>query len=212
MCTGRVDLSFILRALQRGADGVIIGGCWPGECHYVTEGNYDALGNVMLCRKLLARLGLDPARLRLEWIAASEGSRFAEVMNDFVAQVRGLGPLGQAEGVAAEALQRRLQVAQQLVPYIKLAERERLRVPEKSEAAYERFWGSEEAGRLFGELVGERLAQGEILQLLRERPRSLAQIAEALGLDSSEVSRQMTRASRQGLLRYDPGQNLYVIA
>ena len=52
MCTGRVDLAFVLRAFQRGADGVIIGGCWPGECHYVTEGNYDALGNMYLCKKL----------------------------------------------------------------------------------------------------------------------------------------------------------------
>ena len=57
MCTGRVDLSFIFRALRKGADGVIIGGCWPGECHYVTEGNYDALGNVYLCKKLLAYRG-----------------------------------------------------------------------------------------------------------------------------------------------------------
>ena len=71
MCTGRVDLAFVLRALLKGADGVIIGGCWPGECHYVTEGNYDALGNMHLSKKLLQLIGLNPDRLRLEWIAAS---------------------------------------------------------------------------------------------------------------------------------------------
>ena len=60
MCTGRVDLAFVLRAFQKGADGVIIGGCWPGECHYVTEGNYDALGNMHLCKKLLEHIGVEP--------------------------------------------------------------------------------------------------------------------------------------------------------
>ena len=94
MCTGRVDLSFILRALMNGADGVFIGGGWPGGCHYITEGNYDALGNMHLCRKLLKHIGVNPERLRLEWIAASEGSRFAEVMNDFVDTLKSAGPLG----------------------------------------------------------------------------------------------------------------------
>ncbi len=99
MCTGRVDLAFVLRALLKGADGVIIGGCWPGECHYVTEGNYDALGNMHLSKKLLQLIGLSPDRLRLEWIAASEGSRFAEVMSDFADSLRELGPLGSEEDI-----------------------------------------------------------------------------------------------------------------
>ena len=88
MCTGRVDLAFILRAFSSGADGVIIGGCWPGECHYVTEGNYDALGNVHLAKKLLELIGISTDRVRLEWIAASEGTRFAEVMSEFAGTLR----------------------------------------------------------------------------------------------------------------------------
>ena len=76
MCTGRVDLAFVLRAYQGGADGVIIGGCWPGECHYVTEGNYDALGNMHLCKKLMRYIGLDPGRLRLEWGLGRRGDPF----------------------------------------------------------------------------------------------------------------------------------------
>ena len=94
MCTGRVDLAFVLRAFSNGADGVFIGGCWPGECHYVTEGNYDALFNMHLCKKLLAEIGVRPERLRLEWVSASEGTRYAEVMNDFGRQLKELGPLG----------------------------------------------------------------------------------------------------------------------
>ena len=95
MCTGRVDMAFVLRAFQKGADGVIIGGCWLGECHYVTEGNYYALNMMHLCKKLLEHAGVNPDRLRIEWISAAEGVRFAEVMNDFTGQLRELGPIGE---------------------------------------------------------------------------------------------------------------------
>ena len=93
MCTGRVDIAFVLRAFQKGADGVIIGGCWLGECHYVTEGNYYALNMLHLAKKLLEHSGVNPERLRLEWISASEGSRFAELLKDFSTKVQALGPV-----------------------------------------------------------------------------------------------------------------------
>ena len=128
MCTGRVDLAFVLRAFSNGADGVFIGGCWPGECHYVTEGNYDVLKNVHIAKKLLEQIGVSPDRLRLEWISASEGMRYAEVMNDFGKRLKELGPLGKGEGMEASALKLKLEAVSKLVPYIKLVERERLRV------------------------------------------------------------------------------------
>jgi len=99
MCTGRVDLAFVFRAFARGADGVIIGGCWPGECHYVTEGNYDALANSFVGKKLLERIGVSPERLRIEWIGAAEGNRFAEVMSEFAETLRTLGPIGENEAI-----------------------------------------------------------------------------------------------------------------
>ena len=85
-------------------DGVVIAGCLLGECHYITEGNYLALSNVNLFRKLLERIGVNADRLRLEWISASEGMRFAEVMNDFSKQLIALGPLGKGEGVDENGL------------------------------------------------------------------------------------------------------------
>ena len=116
MCTGRVDLAFVFRALSKGADGVIVGGCWPGECHYVTEGNYDALGNMLLGRKLLERVGVNPDRLRIEWISAAEGARFAEVMSDFAARLKDLGPPGEETPDLAV----KLATLSELVPYVKL--------------------------------------------------------------------------------------------
>jgi coenzyme F420-reducing hydrogenase delta subunit/predicted XRE-type DNA-binding protein len=212
MCTGRVDLAFVLRAFVKGADGVLIGGCWPGECHYVTEGNYDALGNMHLARKLLRHVGIQPERVRIEWIAASEGMRFAEVMNDFSAKLKELGPLGKGEGIEPGDLAVRLAAVDKLIPYIKLVERERLRVPVKSEAAYQAFYDSDEAERLFDELIGQKLTVSQILALLAQRPLSTAQISEALGLEPSEVSRHMRQTSRQGLVRFDVERKCYALA
>jgi coenzyme F420-reducing hydrogenase delta subunit len=212
MCTGRVDQSFILRAFRQGADGVIIAGCWPGECHYITEGNYDALGNTYLGQRILTHLGLSPERLRLEWLSASEGSRCAEVMNDFVGVLRRLGPLGRGEGIDPTALPARLAAMERLVPYLRLVERERLRVPEKSEEAYRRFYTSADAERLFRELIADKLAVSEIVALLKDRPRSTGDIAQALSLAPSEVARHMASSSRHGLVRYDLESRRYLLA
>ena len=91
MCTGRIDMQHILAAFAQGADGVFIGGCHPGDCHYLS-GNYKALARVTLVHRLLEQFGIDPGRLRLEWISAGEGTRFAEVITDFTEHVRRLGP------------------------------------------------------------------------------------------------------------------------
>ena len=92
MCSSRVDPQHILYAFKEGADGVFLGGCHPGDCHYV-EGNYKTLRRIALFKKMLADLGIDPRRLRLEWISAAEGKRYAETMNEFTEQIRALGPL-----------------------------------------------------------------------------------------------------------------------
>lgn len=212
MCTGRVDLSFILRAFRKGADGVIIGGCWPGECHYVTEGNYDALGNVYLMRKLLDQVGLNPRRLRIEWISAAEGARFAQVMTDFVEEQKKLGPLGEAEGLEPDELALKLEAVHRIVPYLKLMEREKLRVSEKSEQAYEKLYDSDQVARLFEEDIARKLAISRIMVLLENGPMSTQQISEKLGMPPSVIARHMNVSSRQGLVRYDLDEKLYALA
>lgn len=92
MCSGRVAPHFILAAFSKGIDGVLIGGCHPGDCHYI-EGNQKAVRRIELTKKLVEQFGIEPERLRLEWISASEGARFAEVVADFTAQIKRLGPL-----------------------------------------------------------------------------------------------------------------------
>ena len=93
MCSGRVDPQFILDALVKGADAVLIGGCHPGDCHYV-EGNYKMLRRFEMLKRLLHDMGIEPERVRLEWISAAEGDKVRRVVNEMVEQVRKLGPLG----------------------------------------------------------------------------------------------------------------------
>jgi NADH-quinone oxidoreductase subunit E len=212
MCTGRVDLSFILRAFSNGTDGVFIGGCWPGECHYITEGNYLAISMMHLCRKLLKLIGVNPERLRLEWVSASEGSRFAEVTNDFTGTLKALGPLGSGEGIDENELKMKLEAIKNLVPYIKLVERERLRVRFDTEEEYDEFFTSEEVDRLFKELIGDKLEISQIMALLRERPLSTGEVAEILEVDPSEASRHLSSSARQGLVRFDESQKRFVPA
>jgi len=91
MCSGRVDPTFVLSAFKEGADGVLICGCHPGDCHY-HEGNYKCLRRYHLLQKYLDQMGLEKGRLRLEWISASEGKQFAQLADDFTEQIKNLGP------------------------------------------------------------------------------------------------------------------------
>lgn len=212
MCTGRLDLSFVLRAFAKGADAVFIAGCHLNECNYITHGNFHALTMVYLGKRLLEKIGLNPQRLRMELISGGEGNRFAEVMNEYGRQVRELGPLGAGEGIEAGDLAFRMEAASQLVPYLRLVERERLRVRLNTEEQFEEYFSSDEFQRLFDDLVGDRLAVSEILLLLRERPLSTGDIAKSLGLSPSDVSRHMNTSSRHGLVRYDVGKKCYALA
>jgi F420-non-reducing hydrogenase iron-sulfur subunit len=92
MCSGRIDPQFVLDAFARGADGVLIGGCHPGDCHYV-EGNYKALRRFRLLARMLEDMGIERDRFRLEWISAAEGEKVKSVVNDMVRKVQALGPL-----------------------------------------------------------------------------------------------------------------------
>jgi len=157
MCSGRVDLSFVLRAFSNGADGVFIGGCRLNECNYTTHGNYHALNMSLLCKKILERIGLNPERLRVAFMSAGEGILFAEVMSEFSQQLRELGPIGKAEGLEESAWRPKLKEALRLVPYIKVAKREKLALRPEKEEAYADFYTPDEVERLFQEVVSSSI-------------------------------------------------------
>jgi F420-non-reducing hydrogenase iron-sulfur subunit len=212
MCSGRVDLEFVLRAFSNGTDGVFIGGCRLNECNYITHGNYDALSNVLLCKKIMEYIGLNPERLRIEFMSSGDGNLLAEVINDFCKKVKEIGPLGKIEGIDEKKLKFKLEAVTKLIPYVKLVERERLRVPIKSEEEYNKFFTSDEVNRLINELILDKLAISQILSLLREKPLSTGEMSAILDLNPSEVSRHMNSSSRHGLVRFDESRKCFALA
>jgi len=212
MCSGRVDLAHVLRAFSKGADGVFIGACHLNECNYITHGNYHALTMVNICRKIMEYIGLNPERLRIQFMSGAEASLFVESVNDFVKTVKEIGPHGKSEGIDEKGLKFKLETVTKIVPYIRLVERERLRLPFKSKEEFDTFFSSDEFNRLFNELIVDKLAISQITSLLRERPLSTGKISEMLGLTPSEVSRHMNRSSRQRLVRYDESRKCFALA
>ena len=212
MCSGRVDLSFVLRAFSNGNDGVFIGGCRFNDCNYSTHGNYHALNMVLLCKKIMENIGLNPERLRMETMTSGEGNLFAEVMNDFGKKMKELGPLGKAEGIDKKTLKSKLEAVTNLVPYIKLVERERMRITIQSEEVYHNFFASDEFKTLFDETIGEKLAISQIISLLREKPHTIEEISKVINVTISEVLRLLVISSRQKLVRYDVGLKRYALA
>jgi F420-non-reducing hydrogenase iron-sulfur subunit len=183
MCSGRVDLEFVLRAFANGMDGVFIGGCRLHECNYITHGNYHALNMVHLVGKILEHLGVNPDRLNIEFMSAGEGMLFAEVVDKFTKKVKSLGPLGSSEGMDGEELKAKIQAVSKLVPYIKIAMREKL-------------------ARQFDKIeqYTDLYTRGEIDQLFREAP--------SYYIDPAKCQACMTCAKRCPVEAIDGGKNL----
>lgn len=100
MCSGRVDPTFVLKAFELGADGVLVCGCHPGDCHY-SEGNYKAARRMPLLKTMLETFGIEPQRFRLEWVSASEGEKFASIVREMTAQIKELGPFRAENNIEA---------------------------------------------------------------------------------------------------------------
>ena len=153
MCSGRVDLEFILRAFSNGMDGVFIGGCRLNECNYITHGNYDALNMVLLCKKIMEHIGLNPERLRIEFMSSGEGILFTEVVNDFCKKVKALGPLAKGEAIDENELTSKLEEVRKLIPYIKIMKREKLESHLENEEECDGLFTADEVDRLLREVI-----------------------------------------------------------
>ena len=139
--------------MQIGVDGVFVGGCRLGDCNYITHGNYHALNLVLLAKRILAHIGVDPQRLRVEFMSGGEGNLFVDGVDAFIEQVKTLGPLGKTDGLDSAELGEKLSEVERLVPYIKIEKREKLTTRLENEAEYDDFFTRDEVDRLFGEVV-----------------------------------------------------------
>lgn len=161
MCTGRVDLAFIFRSFYNGVDGVYIAGCRLDECKYITQGNYHALNMVLLSKKIMEHVGLNPERLRIEFMSSAEGNRFAETVNDFTKKVNAIGPFGKSEGLETNGLRSKLNEIWKLIPYIKIVTREKLSARLKDPEEWNKLFTRDEIDRLFSEALSYYIDPGK---------------------------------------------------
>ncbi len=153
MCSGRVDLSFVLKAFFNGIDGVFIGACHLNECNYITHGNFHAQNMVLLTKRLLEYIGINPERLRIQYMSGAEANVFVESVNDFTKTIKGIGPLGKAEGLDEDKMRAKLAEVMKLVPYIKVVMNEKLTKRLENPEEYENYFTKEEVEKLFTETV-----------------------------------------------------------
>ncbi|NOR78467.1 MAG: hydrogenase iron-sulfur subunit [Methanophagales archaeon] len=191
MCSGRVDPELILDTFLHGADGVFIGGCHLGDCHYL-EGNYYAEKKVGMAKRLLKAAGVEPERLRLEWISASEGERFAEVIREFTEEIKELGPVKcekeELEAACIAAADYKLRI---------LATKERELLEEGNK--YGEVFTMHEMDRLLGDMVQEDYEAKRILLKLK-KPMSVKKIASELNLKPNVVFRRILDLKRHELI------------
>ena len=191
MCSGRIDPEIILDTFLYGADGVFIGGCHLGDCHYV-EGNYYAEKKIEMARRLLKEAGVEPERLRLEWVSASEGERFAATIKEFTEEIKEMGRIEfdneKMEAVCMAAADYRLRI---------LATKERELLEEGNK--YGEVFTQHEMDRLLDDMVREEYEAKRILLKLK-KPMSVKEISSELNWKPNVVFRHILDLKRHELI------------
>lgn len=186
MCSGRVDPVVLFDAFINGADGVIVCGCHPGDCHYLS-GNLHAEKKIKMTRKLLKEAGFQEDRLRLEWVSASEGQKFAGVMKDFTNQIRAMGP-SPVHGAEEDRIAANLKAARGSAADFRLralVSKERLIVDEGN--VYGEKKSQVDFDSVIDGAVTAELARKKILSVTRDKPLSVKEIASLLNTSPQKV-------------------------
>lgn len=200
MCSGRVDPAMVIDAFLHGADGVFVGACLRGECHYST-GNLEAEGKMLLIQRILKHLGINPERLVMRWMSSAEGAKFVRFTTEFQETIKGLGPLGGIEELAPEEIKLKLTAAKQVVESKKI----RWVVGKRTEFltdgnVYGEVFTEHEINRLFEEVVLDECIIQEILLRTMEKPHTVHALSERLALPKYKVLRHLADMRRMGLV------------
>jgi len=203
MCSGRVDPIIVLETFVNGADGVLVMGCHPGDCHYIV-GNLYAELKFRMVKKLIALTGLEHERVRLEWVSASEGARFADIVRDFTNQIKALGPSPLAGETPEPNLLQNVLAAQMA------AESFRLRVlvgREKSLVDEENIYGEKLSQEKFDEVMNDAVAaeylRSKIYLMAKKEPVSIKELSKRLGLPSQKALQHIVAMRRRGMVTVD---------
>ncbi len=203
MCSGRVDPVIVLEMFANGADGVMVTGCHPGDCHYV-EGNLYEERKIKMLKKLIALTGLELERLRLEWVSAAEGQRFAQVVTEFTEQIRKLGPSPVSGKSSNPQILENLQAAKNAASDFKLrvlVGRE-LNLTEKGNVYKEKVT-QENFDALLDEAVEAEFIRHKIHLLTKTEPLSIKTLAEAVEMKPATVLQQIVAMRRRNMITLD---------
>jgi len=200
MCSGRIDPVFVLEAFVNGSDGVIVMGCHPGDCHYI-EGNMYAERKARMLKKLIAETGLESERFRLEWVSASEGARFAEIVREFIDQIKKVGPSPLSGDNLNHAMLENLLAAKRVAEDFRLrvlVGRERELVEKKN--VYGDVVPQERFDDLLDEAIKAEYVRSKIYNLLEKEPLSVKVLSKNLSLEPQEVLRHIVVMRRRGVV------------
>lgn len=207
MCSGRVDPSIVLEMLIQGVDGVFIGGCHLGDCHY-QKGNYYAEKRIDMTTKLIEKAGLNPERLRLEWVSASEGQMFAEIVTEFTNHIKDLGP----SSVSGDAPD--VKILESLFIARNVAEDFRLRVLigkgiglMDDGNVYNEKLDPERLNELIDQAINEEFIRSKILFMTKDEPLSVEQIAEQLEVPTDIVLEHIVTLRDRDLVQMERIEN-----
>jgi len=201
MCSGRVDPNMIIEGFLHGADGVFVGACLPGECHY-TSGNSHAEGKILMTQKILKHAGINPERLVFRMMSSAEGAKFVSFVTKFQNSIRELRKLGSSENIPPDELEIKLSAAKNAIEGKKLrwVVGKRLEFLEKGNLYGEKFT-EHEIHRMFEEVVMDELAIQEIKLRIQNNPLSAKNLAAQLKLPPTRVLRQLVDMRRMGIVK-----------
>lgn len=204
MCSTRVEPPFILKSFLNGADGVLVGGCHLGDCHYVT-GNYYTIGKIKIARKMLKYAGINEKRLRLEWISASEGEKFAQVVKEFTEELMQLGPI-KNDGYNGIALNAAFNAS--FRPRIRIiASKHRMLTEEGNK--YGEFYTNFEFERISDEIVYDEINEEMIKLLLHKKEMTVEEISRETGLEKNVVLLYLMDFIKNGEVSFKEEDGIY---
>ncbi len=188
MCSGRIDPHLLIEALEFGADGILISGCHPGDCHYIS-GNYNAVYKILFAKKLIEKIGINPDRIHLDWVSASEGERFKTVVTDFTNQITELGPLNSKND---EKIIQNLKIAKKICldfNFRWLIGKSRQIVELGN--VYNETIEKEKYIQLLDEIIDGEIIKKKILDLIDKEPLEAIEIANKLSIPPNIVMKNL---------------------
>jgi coenzyme F420-reducing hydrogenase delta subunit len=204
MCSGRTDPYIILEAFIQGVDGVFIGGCHPGDCHYL-EGNYNAERKIKMTKKLVGKTGIEHERLRLEWVSASEGQQFAEIMKEFTNQIQSLGPSPVSGTTPNQKIMSNLIAAQEAASDFRLRAivAKEYKIVAKEGNVYGEFKSQEDWDEFLDDAIEMEYEVKQILGLTKNKPLSVKDIAVKINLPTDKILEHVIFLRGKNLITLD---------